>query len=117
MATVLGALGIYGVISYLVSLRTREIGVRLALGADAQSVRLLVARQAVTDALIGVGVGLAGAVALTRALGKVTFDVSPTDPASLFGAAVLLLVAAIVASWLPARRAAALDPVIALRTE
>ncbi|MEP6492111.1 MAG: ABC transporter permease [bacterium] len=117
VATTIGALGIYGVISYLVSLRTREIGVRLALGADARDVRLLVARQAMIDALIGVGVGLAGAVTLTRVLGTVLFDVSPTDPATLGSASALMLVTAIVASWLPARRAAALDPARALRSE
>lgn len=117
VATIIGALGIYGVISYLVSLRTREIGVRLALGADARQVRLLVTRQALTDALIGVGLGLVSAVILTRALGTVLFDVSPTDPATLASASALLVITAIAASWLPARRAASLDPSIALRGE
>ncbi|HTE47091.1 MAG TPA: FtsX-like permease family protein, partial [Gemmatimonadaceae bacterium] len=117
VATTIGALGIYGVISYLVSLRTREIGVRIALGAQAQDVRRLVTRQAIVDAMIGVTVGLVGAVALTRVLGAVLFDVSPTDPATLIGASVLLLLTALAASWLPARRAAALDPASALRSE
>jgi predicted permease len=117
MATTIGALGIYGVIAYLVSLRTREIGIRLALGADARHVHRLVTSQAVTDAVIGIVVGLAGAILLTRVLGAVLFAVSPTDPATLAAAAVVLFLAAIVASWAPARRAAALDPASALRSE
>ncbi|HEY4218713.1 MAG TPA: ABC transporter permease [Gemmatimonadaceae bacterium] len=117
MATTIGALGIYGVIAYLVSLRTREIGIRLALGADARHVRRLVTSQAVTDAVIGIVIGLVGAVMLTRVLGAVLFNVSPTDPATLGGAAVLLFLAAIVASWMPARHAASLDPASALRSE
>jgi putative ABC transport system permease protein len=117
VAIVIGALGIYGVISYLVSLRTREIGVRLALGADAQHVRMLVARQAITDALIGIAIGLVVVAVLTRSLATVIFDVSPTDPPTLAAASALLVVTAIVASWLPARRASGLDPSSALRSE
>ena len=117
VATLLGAFGIYGVISYLVSLRTREIGVRLALGADAGAVRLLVTRQAMTDALLGVAIGVAGAVTLARALGAAVVDVSPADPAALSTASALLLLTALAASWVPARRASRLDPSIALRSE
>ena len=79
--------------------------------------RLLVGRQAVTDAVVGVGVGIAGALALGRVLGMITFDVSPTDPVTRGAAAALLVVAAVAACWLPARRAAALDPVAALRSD
>jgi putative ABC transport system permease protein len=117
VATVIGALGIYGVISYLVSLRTREIGVRIALGAQSADVRRLVAGQALVDALVGVGLGLAGAVVVTRALSALLFGVRPTDPATLAAASVLLLGTALLASWLPARRAAMLDPAKALREE
>ncbi|HEY4132730.1 MAG TPA: ABC transporter permease, partial [Gemmatimonadaceae bacterium] len=117
VATTIGALGIYGVISYLVSLRTREIGVRIALGADASDVRTLITRQAMTDAVIGVVLGLVGAVSLTRVLGAVTFDASAADPVTLGAAALLLIITAYLASWLPARRAAALDPTMALRSE
>jgi putative ABC transport system permease protein len=117
VALAIGAMGIYGVISYLVSLRTREIGVRLALGAVPGEVRRLVVRHAVGDAALGVIAGLAGAALLTRSLAGVLFTVSPTDPVTLAGAAALLLVVAIAASWFPARRAAALDPAGALRGE
>ena len=115
LAMAIGAAGIYGVIAYLVALRTREIGVRLALGARPADVRRMVVRRAVGDAAIGVAVGLTGAVALTRGLATLLFNVSPTDPAALGAASALLLLTAIVASWLPARRAAQLDPAIALR--
>jgi predicted permease len=117
VATLIGALGIYGVIAYLVSLRTQEIGIRLALGADARHVHRLVTGRAVTDAVIGIVLGLIGAVMLSRVLGAVLFDVSPTDPATLIAAAALLFLAAIAASWVPARHAAALDPASALRSD
>jgi putative ABC transport system permease protein len=117
VATAIGAAGIYGVIAYLVTLRTREIGVRLALGAEARQVRYLIARQAMTDALVGVAIGLAGAIGLARTLSAAVFDVSPTDPATLGGAAIVLLITALIAGWIPARRASRLDPTIALRSE
>ncbi len=115
VATAVGAAGIYGVIAYLVALRTREIGVRLALGARPADVRRMVVRRAVGDAASGVIAGLIGAVVTTRALASLLFGVSPTDPVALAGAAAVLLVTAVAASWLPARRAARLDPAIALR--
>jgi hypothetical protein len=117
IATAVGALGNYAVISYLVSLRTREIGVRLALGATSRDVRRLVARQVLRDATVGVTVGLGAAAVLTRTLAAALYDVSPLDPATLGGASVLLLVTAVVASWVPARRAAALDPARTLRAD
>jgi putative ABC transport system permease protein len=115
MAMAIGAAGIYGVIAYLVALRTREIAVRLALGAEPATVRRMVVRRAVGDAAIGVAVGLLGAAALTRGLGTLLFNVGPTDPAALASASALMLLTAVVASWLPARRAARLDPASALR--
>lgn len=115
VAMAIGATGIYGVIAYLVALRTREIGVRLALGAQPGDVRRMVVWRALGDAATGVAVGLAGAVAVTRTLSSLLFGVSPTDPAVLAAAAVLLLATATAASWWPARRAAGLDPAIALR--
>ncbi|HEU4631609.1 MAG TPA: ABC transporter permease [Gemmatimonadaceae bacterium] len=117
VALALGAVGIYGVISYVVSLRTREIAVRLALGARPGEVHRMVSRQAMTTAAVGVGVGLAGALATTRSLGALLFGIAPTDPATLGAAALLLLAVAAAASWLPARRAAAMDPAQALRAE
>ena len=114
---VLGAVGIYGVVSYVVSLRTREMAVRLALGAQPVHVRRLVSRQAMGVALVGVVFGLAAAVAITRVLRAILFGVSPTDPASMAIAALALATVAAVASWLPARRAARLDPAQALRSD
>jgi putative ABC transport system permease protein len=115
IALVVGALGIYGVIAYLVAMRAREIGVRLALGARPADVRRLVVQRAVADAAVGVAVGLAGAVLLTRSLAMLLFGVSPTDVAALGGAAAVLLATAVAAAWPPARRAAALDPAVTLR--
>jgi predicted permease len=117
MALWVGAMGIYGVLAYLVSLRTREIGVRMALGAQAAEVRALVARQGARDALLGIVAGLAIAVASMRLLSRLLYGVSPVDPVALAGASVALLFTALLASWIPARRAAALDPVEALRAD
>jgi len=117
VALVLGAVGIYGVISYVVSLRTREIAIRLALGAQPGDVRRMVSRQAATVAAVGVVAGLAGALTLMRVLRALLFGVSPTDPLALTGAALLLVAVSAAASWLPARRAASLDPAQALRAE
>ena len=114
---VLGAVGIYGVVSYVVSLRTREVAVRLALGAQPAQVRRMVSRQAMTVAAVGISIGLVGAVGVTRVLSALLYAVSPTDPASLAAAAVLLAAVAAVASWIPARRAALLDPAQALRRD
>lgn len=117
MALIIGTMGIYGVVTFLVALRTREIGLRLALGAQPGDVRWMIVRRALGDATIGVVVGLAGAVTLTRELSRLLFSVSPTDATSLALASGLLLLTAMAASWLPARRAARLDPAITLRDE
>jgi predicted permease len=117
VALALGCVGIYGVISYVVTLRTREIAVRMALGARPADVRRMVSRQAGLVIAIGLGVGLAGALTLTRVLGALLFGVGPIDPPTIAGAAGLLAVVAMVASWVPARRAASLDPARALRAD
>ena len=115
IAVVLAAVGVYGVISYAVSQRTQEIGVRVALGAQRGDVlRLIVGHGAMLGA-IGIAIGLVGALAVTRFLRTMLFGVSPFDPASFAGVSVLLTVIALLASYVPARRAARVDPVEALR--
>lgn len=116
-ALVLAAVGIYSVISYTVSERTQEIGVRVALGADGGRVRRLVVRQALPPVLIGAAVGLAGAVPLGRAMSGMLFQIGGLDPLT-FGSVVALLVGvAVAASWVPAWRASRMDPVESLRVE
>ncbi|MFY9825467.1 MAG: FtsX-like permease family protein, partial [Thermoanaerobaculia bacterium] len=110
----LAAVGIYGVISWFVSQRTQEIGLRMALGATERGVLTLVAWQAMRPVLVGLLVGLAGAVAATRALSGLLFGVTATDPATFAGVLVVLTGAALLASWLPARRAARVEPTRAL---
>ena len=110
LALVLAAVGIYGVIAYSVVQRTREIGIRLAIGATPRSVRRLVVGQAVRLALVGVTIGIVGALALTRLMRTLLFDVSPLDPIAFVGAALLLFAVAAVASYLPAARASRIDP-------
>ncbi|HEX9671723.1 MAG TPA: ABC transporter permease [Thermoanaerobaculia bacterium] len=117
MAVLLGGVGNYGVISYVVSQRTREIGVRMALGAARRDVAGLVLRQGLWMALGGVAIGLAGAFALTRLLRALLFEVSPTDPATFGAVSVVLVAVALLASYLPARRAASVDPLEAIRYE
>jgi putative ABC transport system permease protein len=116
-ALFLGAIGLYGVMSYVVTLRTREMGIRLAIGAAPDEVRFMVLRQGLAVAALGIAVGLAGAMLLTRFLAALLFEVSPTDPAVLALAAAVLLIVAGTASWLPARRAAVIDLARTLRTE
>jgi putative ABC transport system permease protein len=117
VALVLGLVGIYGVISYVVSQRTREIGVRMALGADRDRVSTMVLKQAGALAVAGVGVGLAGAFGLTRLMGSILYGVDPLDPLTFGAVSSMLLTVALVASYLPARRAARVDPVVALRAD
>ncbi|MDP9122520.1 MAG: ABC transporter permease, partial [Acidobacteriota bacterium] len=117
VALVLAAVGIYGVLSYLVSQRTREIGVRVALGATAADVLRLVLGQGLSAVLLGVGIGIVGALALTRLLGSMLYGVSVTDPLTFILTPAILTAVALVASSLPAHRASRLDPLVALGHE
>src|SRR5439155_16952689 len=117
LAVALALLGIYGVMSYSVSQRTREIGIRMALGAARSGVLRLVVAQGARLAALGVAIGIAGAVALSRVLRSLLFGVSATDPLTYGAIASALILVALGACWLPARRAAGVDPVIALRAE
>ena len=117
MALLLGLVGIYGVISYSVSQRTREIGIRIALGAPQQTVRQMFVRQGLLLTGIGVVCGAAAAAALTRLMTALLFEVSPLDPMTYCAVCAVLLMAALLASYIPARRATNVDPSEALRTE
>ncbi len=116
-ALLLAAIGIYGVISFSVTRRTREIGLRIALGARAGDVTLMVVRQALTLTSIGVAIGIGGALALTRFVQAMLFDVDARNPLTYLGVSGLLIVTAAAAAYLPARRAARISPSIALRSE
>jgi predicted permease len=117
MALLLGIVGIYGVISYSVSQRTREIGIRLALGAPMQEVTGMFVRHGLVLSGIGAACGLTAAFALTRLMKSLLFDVSPADPLTYLAVSAGLILAAMLASYLPARRAATVDPAEALRAE
>jgi ABC-type antimicrobial peptide transport system permease subunit len=117
MALLLGVVGIYGVVSYTVSQRTREIGIRMALGAPQQSVRQMFLRQGLLLTAIGVVCGLAAAAGLTRLMKTLLFEVSPLDPVTYCAVSLVLAAAALLASYVPARRATTIEPVEALRVE
>ena len=117
LAVILSAVGIYGVISYIAAQRTQEIGIRMALGAEKGSVLRMVLREAGVMALIGVGIGLVAAFALTRLMASILFGVSTHDPLTYVGVAALLMLVALAACYIPARRAARVDPMVALRYE
>jgi ABC-type antimicrobial peptide transport system permease subunit len=117
VALLLGVVGIYGVISYVATQRTREIGIRMALGAAARDVSRLFVRQGLVLTAVGVVLGLIAAAALTRAMTALLFGVSALDPMTYGGVALGLGVVALAATYLPARRAARVDPAAALRWE
>jgi predicted permease len=117
MALLLGVIGIYGVIAYAVSQRRREIGIRLALGAQQRELKRMFVRHAFVLVTIGTALGLATSAALTRLMRSLLFGISPLDPVAYAAAPVLLIVAALLASYVPAQRAAAVDPVETLRLE
>jgi predicted permease len=117
VALLLGAIGIYGVVSYIAAQRTGEIGVRLALGAEPSGVTAMILRQSVSVTMIGVGLGLAAALAGGRVIEALLYNVSPRDPLVIGVVTLLLTGIAVVACWLPARRAARLSPLEALRTD
>jgi ABC-type antimicrobial peptide transport system permease subunit len=117
VALTLAAVGIYGIMSYGVKRRTREIGIRMALGARPVDVLRLVVGQGMKLAMLGLGLGVIGALLATRLMARLLYGISATDPVTFGGIATLLAGVALIASWLPARRAVATDPTTALRSD
>jgi predicted permease len=117
LAAVLASLGVYSVVSYSVAQRTRELGVRVALGADGHRVARLVVKEGLLLAAVGVAMGLGGALVLTQSLKTLLYEVSPTDPLVMAGTCAAVLAIALLASYVPARRAMKVDPMVALRAE
>jgi predicted permease len=117
MALLLGAIGLFAVISYSVSQRTHDVGVRMALGAQKSDVLRLVMREGMTLSLMGVVIGVVVALGVTRFLSSLLYDVKPTDPLTFVAVSLLLTGVALLACWIPARRAARVDPIVALRHE
>jgi putative ABC transport system permease protein len=113
----MSCVGIYGVISYLASQRTHEIGVRMALGAERRDVLRMVLGEGVRMTVVGVAIGLAAALALTRLMANMLFGISAHDPFTLSAVASLLVLVALAACYIPARRATKVDPMVALRYE
>jgi ABC-type antimicrobial peptide transport system permease subunit len=113
----LAAVGVFGMLSYMVSTRRREIGVRMAIGAQPRMIVRMIVRSGLVHAIVGSALGLGAAIIGTRTLTNVLYDVRPGDPVTLGLATLALLVVALFACWLPARRAAAIDPLEAIRHE
>ena len=117
LAVLLSCIGLYGLMAYNVALRTGEIGIRVALGATRRNVASPILREAVLLAGAGVGIGVPVALGLTRLIQSNLYGVAPSDPLTVICAVVVLFVVAILAAWIPARRAARVDPMVALRCE
>lgn len=117
LALVLAVIGVHGVLSYAVEQRRRELGIRMALGAQRSRVLAMVVRQGMTLSLVGIAIGVAGALAVTRLLGSLLFGVGPTDAVTFALVALVIALAAALASFLPARAATAIDPATSLRAE
>jgi len=117
LALVLGMVGIYGVLAFLVSKRTREIGIRIALGAQRADVRWLILKEGAKFAAVGIGLGLSGAFVVTRWLSSELYGVSASDPITYVGVALAMALISMLACYIPARRAMSIDPLIALRYE
>ncbi len=117
LALLLASIGLYGILSYGVTTRTKEIGIRMALGARAGEVRTMVLREALLLVVVGVAVGVPAVFAATRFASTLLFQLTPTDPVSLSVAALLLVAVAMLAGYIPARRATKVDPLVALRDE
>jgi putative ABC transport system permease protein len=117
IALILAAVGIYGVMNYSVSRRTREIGIRISLGASREDVLRMVFLRAMVQALAGTAAGVAGAVLLSKLMAKLLYGVQPTDPLTFAGVTTLLGLAALVATGVPAHKAARIEPITALRSE
>jgi ABC-type antimicrobial peptide transport system permease subunit len=117
LALLLGMIGIYGVLSFLVSKRTREIGIRMALGAQRRDVLLLIIKEGAKFSFVGVALGVAGAFGVTRLLASQLYGVSATDPITYAAVAIAMMVVTLLACYIPARRAMRIDPLVALRYE
>jgi putative ABC transport system permease protein len=117
MAVILAAVGVYGVMAYSVSRRTHEIGIRIALGAQLRDVMRLILGRGLSLVVFGISVGIAGALALTRFLSSLLYGIKPRDPMTFIAVSVVLIGVALIASYIPARRATKVDPMVALRYE
>jgi ABC-type antimicrobial peptide transport system permease subunit len=117
LALLLASIGLYGLMSYTVTRRTREIGIRVAVGAQRQNVLWLVLRETLALALFGIAIGILAAIAATHLIAKMLFGLSPSDLPTITGVSLLLLLVALLAGYLPARRASSIDPMDALRAD